>query len=395
MPKDDLLEFDDETENHDDIEDIDDDELDEELDDEDEDEEEDEDEGEDSEDDNEGEDDDDESDEDEDEDDEESEEDEEGDEDEEDDDEGDLDDDDDDDDVDEDIEEAASLTPEATEWFKKATENGKVGESKFLAKWVQQGKDIEELTKHEIFSEDDLYDKFEHVMEGHDPNRDLVPLSNDQEGWDKFNEKYWNVPRDTEGYEDTLFIGADGQYRGVADTEEKREQYRNYFYRESLSKEQAQSYLQNEQEKVQMAEEEWSEFMGKYKNQERHQLEQVLGKEDTRYWRQVIQRKLKDSDTGMALVEEFKNSKLLHSANFFGLLVELLGSSADLSDEKKEPPHLKMNDEQLREKETKLYARKELSEEYKNGTAAQRKLYRKYYNTLRNIQREMSNRGLL
>lgn len=389
MPKDDLFDIEDETENNDDIEELEDDEL---EDDELEDDEEDDDE--DSEDDDEGEDDDDDSDEDEEEDDEESEEDEDGDEDEEDDDEGD-DDDDDDDEVDEEIEEAASLTPEATEWFKKATENGKVGDSKFLAKWVQQGKDIEALTENEIFSEDDLYDKFERVMESHDPNRDLVPLSNDQEGWDKFNEKYWNVPQDPDGYEDTLFIGSDGQYRGVADSEEKRDQYRQYFYRESLSKEQAQSYLENEQEKVQMAEEEWGEFMENYKNQEKGKLEQVLGKEDMRYWRQVIQRKLKGSETGVALLKEFKSSKLVHSANFFGLMVELLSSSADLSDDQKEPPHLKMTDEQLKEKEDKLYARKELSEEYKNGTASQRKLYRKYYQTLRKIQREMKNRGLL
>ena len=393
MPKDDLLGLDDENEEveTEDLDDEDlDDEEDEDLDDEEEDDELDEDDDGDGEDEEDGEEEDEDDEEDEESDDDDGDGDGEDDEDEEDDGEED-----DDDEVDEEIEEAASLTPEATEWFKKATENGKVGDSKFLAKWVQSGKDISHLTEYGVFSEADLFEKFEHIAESHDPNRDLVPLSNDQEGWDKFNEKYWNVPREPEDYGDELFIGSDGQYRGVADDEKKREQYRQYFYRESLSKEQAQSFLQNEQEKVTMAEEEWTDFINNYKVQEKNKLETVLGKEDMRYWRQVVQRKMKDSDTGTALMKEFKNSKVLHSSNFFGLLIELLSSSADLSDDAKEPPHLKMTDEQLVEKEQQLYDRKEMSQEYENGNASQQKRHARVKRALRKIQREMKNRGLL
>ena len=311
---------------------------------------------------------------------------------------GDLEEDDDEDSEEEDdeLEEYASLTPEATEWYKKATDLGKAANTTFLAKWVRQGKPIEQLTEYEIFTEDDLYNKFEEVMEGHDPNRKLVPLSNDQEGWDKFREDELNIPRDPDGYEDEVFFGADGQYRNVADTEEKREQYRNLFYRRSYSVEQAQDYIQGEQDKVEISEEEWKEHLDSYKNKEHEKLQQVLGKEDLKYWRNVIQKRLGTSDTGKALLQEFSKSKIVHSANFFGLLVELLSTSADLSDDSvKSAPLTKLSNDQLQAKEDKLYKRKELSDEFKHGNKSQQKMHRRVMRRLRHVQNEMQNRGLL
>lgn len=281
----------------------------------------------------------------------------------------------------------AAITKEGREYLTQARESGKVVDPQFLIEWLARDGSFEKLSQGKIYSYADLMNSFKNFSERDDADRDLVPMANDIEGWEAHDEKYRNVPREADGYPDEIFDGIK-----LAETEEDREAYRQGWKSKGLSIDQARAILKEEDDSWYHLVEKEKEAYDLYKREQQDLLKEAFG-EDHDYWIRTVLENLRKIPSSAAFLNEFRNTKTLHSASLITMLKDYTELNSVLPPKEQMVGRLSMySKEKLEAAKESVEKSPEYTETYRTGTPDQRAKFAKANAALDAIMNELSRR---
>lgn len=292
--------------------------------------------------------------------------------------------------TDEMIANAMYTDPDYARYLEQAENDGVDIKDNFAALLARNRINPEFVMERGLYSLADFQTLITSLEEKSDPNAIMVPREDDEEGWKTFERDVLNVPEGPEGFKDDIF-----DHTFLKDSEEEKNNIREFFHNIRLSEEQAYSV---------------TDFL----NSEREAFLRQGEEEDMNYKKDNIQ-ELKDTfeddfdavkkqtntflhKYGKGLLKEFKGSKVLYSKELTMMIYNAMNDIATPETVSFKGHHMNLSiisDEKLDTVYEKLLEHKYADESYlKHRNPDIRKLAKKVALRLRAVDSERERRGL-
>ena len=271
---------------------------------------------------------------------------------------------------------------------------GKEVDSDFLHDWLVSGRETKSLAEDNIFSYEDLAEKYETMRAIEGNLAEIMPDEDDKEAWDAIINERKGIPTHPEDYSEDIFEGIDFIEEGESGEIEKND-WRNYFYSNGYSPEQARNHMVDQFEKHTALEAQKKEEAIEYIRENKKILRTAFG---VNYKERLgtVTEVLKQTPSFASFQEEFKNTEVLNSANFYQLLNDLIARNVTLQENKETQKGISLlSDDNLEAYLDKVIASKAYSKSYQHGSAKQQKIWRKAEALIEEISQEKIKRGLV
>ncbi len=163
-------------------------------------------------------------------------------------------------------------------WLEAAQAEGRVPDDQFAAMVGKNRIDSSMLVENGIFDMGDMYSYMKGLRENQDPDRLVVPSTENEEEWRAFLKEGFNVPEEAEGYKDDLFAET---YLAGEEFKDDRDDLRKMFHDNMFSEEQAYAMIEKYDDYRRNYHDSQIQEKNDYIAQERAAIEKEYG-EDTR-----------------------------------------------------------------------------------------------------------------